>query len=207
MRTSSEALGARSSFLPPVERPRGLVMRIAFRYAKRRFGKVISPLTVFSARMPIGFGMFAGKISQLDKKLVLPADVAALVREQVASVNGCHFCQDAARYFALRETPGAAARFDALESYRTSELFTEADRAALDYATELTANHNVRTETFARLRSHFSEREICDIVWLVASEHYYNISNIGLNIESDELCAVPLAASAAQASGDLREAD
>jgi hypothetical protein len=33
-----------------------------------------------------------------------------------------------------------------------------------------------------------SEREICDLVWLVASEHLFNITNIGLNIGSDGLC-------------------
>lgn len=42
--------------------------------------------------------------------------------------------------------------------------------------------------TFAALAEHHSEREICDIVWLVASEHLFNLSNIGLNIGSDGLC-------------------
>jgi hypothetical protein len=27
-------------------------------------------------------------------------------------------------------------------------------------------------------------------VWLVASEHFYNITNIGLNIHSDMLCDI-----------------
>ena len=35
---------------------------------------------------------------------------------------------------------------------------------------------------------HYSEREICEIVWLVTSEHVYNITNLGLNIHSDMLC-------------------
>jgi hypothetical protein len=41
------------------------------------------------------------------------------------------------------------------------------------------------------LEWHFSEREICDIVWLVASEHLYNKTNVGLNIGSDGFCEVP----------------
>ena len=48
-------------------------------------------------------------------------------------------------------------------------------------------------DTFARLAHHYSERRICEIVWLVASEHLYNITNIGLNIHSDMLCDVTLA--------------
>ena len=82
------------------------------------------------------------------------------------------------------------AKFDALPDYRTSPLFNEAERAALDYATELTRNRNVEPRTFDRLRKHYSERAICEIVWLVASEHFYNITNLGLNIHSDMLCDI-----------------
>ncbi|HVJ58901.1 MAG TPA: hypothetical protein VM574_13780 [Terrimicrobiaceae bacterium] len=37
---------------------------------------------------------------------------------------------------------------------------------------------------------HYSEREICEIVRLVAREHLYNMTNIGLNIHSDMLCDI-----------------
>ncbi len=48
---------------------------------------------------------------------------------------------------------------------------------------------------------HFSEREICEIVWLVATEHYYNISNHGLNIHCDMLCDMSKKQWAAHAVG------
>ena len=62
------------------------------------------------------------------------------------------------------------AKFDALEEYRTSPLFTDAERAALDYVTELTKNRTVNPDTFERLAQYYSEREICEIVWLVANQ-------------------------------------
>ena len=80
------------------------------------------------------------------------------------------------------------AKFDALEDYATSPLFSDKERALLDYVTKLTRDKKVDLQTFARLRGFCSEREICDVVWLVASEHFYNMSNIGLNIHSDMLC-------------------
>jgi alkylhydroperoxidase family enzyme len=82
------------------------------------------------------------------------------------------------------------AKFDALAQYRSSPLFTDAERAALDYVTELTKDKKVPPQTFARLAGHYSERAICEIVWLVASEHFYNMTNIGLNIHSDMLCDI-----------------
>jgi hypothetical protein len=42
----------------------------------------------------------------------------------------------------------------------------------VDYVTELTKDKKVDPDTFARLSAHYSEREICEIVWLVASEHF-----------------------------------
>src|SRR5262249_60389036 len=79
------------------------------------------------------------------------------------------------------------AKFDALDEYKTSPLFTDAERVALAYVTELTKDKKVNRDTFARMRSHYSERAICEIVWVVASEHVYNMTNTGLKIHSNML--------------------
>lgn len=179
-------------FLAPLERPPGLLLKVVFFFVRRQFGKVMTPLTVFAARMPAVFGSFYGKVGQLDKKLRLSAKTAVIIRHRVASINRCLFCMDAARYYATKQF-GDTARFEALGKYQTSPLFTEAERSALDYATELTTDRKVAPETFARLKRHYGEREICDIVWLVASEHIYNLTNIGLNIGSDGLCQLSAA--------------
>jgi alkylhydroperoxidase family enzyme len=144
---------------------------------------------VYSARLPLAFGLFYTKIGRLDKKLTLPPETILLIREQVARINVCLFCMDMGRLFTIKASMNEA-KFDALENYRTSNLFTDAERAALDYVTELTTDKQVNLNTFARLSAHYSEREICEIVWLVASEHLYNLTNIGLNIHSDMLCDV-----------------
>jgi len=177
------------TFLPPIEKPQGLMMKLAYYFTRREFGKVLTPLKVHSARLPTAFGLFYTKIAKLDKKLQLPPETALLIREQVARINVCLFCMDIGRSFAVRASMNQA-KFDALEQYNTSSLFTEKERAAQDYATELTRNKKVNPETFARMSRYYSEREICEIVWLVASEHVYNMTNIGLNIHSDMLCDI-----------------
>lgn len=175
------------TFLPPIENPPALMMKMVYGMSKRQFGKVMTPLKVFAARMPLGFGMFYGKISKLDKKLKLPQETQMLIRERVARINVCLFCIDIGRWFTIKARMNQA-KFEALNDYKTSPLFNEAERAALDYVTELTEKKQVSEQTFARLRKHYSERAICEMVWLVASEHFYNMSNIGLNIHSDMLC-------------------
>jgi len=177
------------TFLAPIENPHGLMMKLVYAMTRRQFGKVLTPVKVVSARMPLAFGIFGGKIGKLDKKLLLSREMVMLVREQVAHINICLFCIDIARSFTIKESMNQA-KFDALEHYRTSPLFSDAERAALDYVTELTRDKKVEPATFARMSGYYSEREICEIVWLVASEHFYNMTNIGLNIHSDMLCEI-----------------
>jgi len=178
-----------NAFLPPIDKPQGLVKKLAYYFTRKQFGKVLTPIKVHSARLPDQFGLFYAKIDRLDKKLTLPREMVFLIRERVAQINICSFCVDIGRSFAIKASMNEA-KFDALDQYRTSSLFSAAERAALDYVTELTNNKEVNPNTFAHLARHYSEREICEIVWLVASEHLYNMTNIGLNIHSDMLCDI-----------------
>ncbi|HEX4031615.1 MAG TPA: hypothetical protein VHX20_14700 [Terracidiphilus sp.] len=177
------------AFLSPVEKPHGLIKKLIYAVARRKFGKVPTPVKVVYARMPVAFGLFVSKIPRLDKKLELPPETQMLIRERVARLNVCLFCIDIGRFFAIQQKMNEA-KFDAMDEYAASSLFSNAERAALDYVTELTRDRSVKPDTFARLARHYSERAICEIVWLVASEHMYNITNIGLNIHSDMLCDI-----------------
>jgi alkylhydroperoxidase family enzyme len=179
------------AFLPAIENPRGLLMKLAYYFTRRQFGKVLTPLKVHSARLPAAFTLFYSKVSKLDKKLTLSPEMVMLVRERVARINVCLFCIDIGRALTIKASMNQA-KFDALDEYRTSGLFMEAERAALDYVTELTKEKKVNPETFARMKQHYTEQQICEIVWLVASEHLYNMTNIGLNIHSDMLCEIGL---------------
>src|SRR5215831_6338592 len=148
------------TFLPPIERPRGLIMKLAYYFTRLQFGKVLTPLKVHSARMPAAFGMFYGKVAKLDKKLTLATETVMLIREQVARINVCLFCIDIGRSFTIKASMSQA-KFDALEEYQTSPLFSDAERAALDYVAELTKSKRVSPGTFSRLRRFYSEREVC----------------------------------------------
>ena len=187
------------TYLAPIEKPKGLFMKQAYRMTQKRFGKVLTPLKVVYARLPAAFAIFTSKIAELDRKLALPAETALLVREQVARINVCEFCIDIGRSLAIRASMDQK-KFDAIGEYQTSPLFSEAERAALDYVAELTRTKQIRPESFARLAKHYSERQICEIAWLVATEHYYNLVNIGLNIHSDMLCDIAKKRKAAAAS-------
>ncbi|MEO5980010.1 MAG: carboxymuconolactone decarboxylase family protein [Chryseolinea sp.] len=177
------------TFLQPIEVPSSLTMKVAYFFIKRAFGKVITSVKVHAVRLPTAFGMFYAKVGQLDRKLKLPKELVLLLRQQVAQINTCNFCIDASRAEFIKASFDEM-KFDHLIEYSLSEVFTKAEKSALLYVTELTKEKQVRLTTFEQLKDYFSEREICEIVYLVASEHLYNLTNAGLNIKSDMLCSI-----------------
>ncbi len=176
-------------FLARIDDPKDPAMRQIYAMQEARFGRVLTLAKVLHARLPIAFAQYFSSTPVLDMQLVLPAETALLIRERVARMNVCLFCIDSIRAAVIRASMNQA-KFDALEEYSSSPLFTAAERAALDYTTQLTRERKVDASTFDRLAGFFSEREICDIVYLVASEHLINLLSIGLNVRSDMICDI-----------------
>lgn len=177
-----------ATYLPPVDKPKGLMLKMLYRLMRRQFGKVPSWLTVFSARMPLAYTSWMGKVYKLNKKLKVSPDTMRLVRARVDSINMCTWCMDAGRWYVIKHDPQSLPKLDAVDEYQTNPLFSDKERAALDFATELTEQKRVSPDSFEMLSRHYSEREICEIVWLVSTNHLFNINNLGLGVGSDGFC-------------------
>jgi alkylhydroperoxidase family enzyme len=175
--------------LEPIEKPKGLLMRIAYWMTRRQLGKVITPVKVLYPRMP-GVMRLSYEIQKFEMKGIrLEPGLKFMVATLASQINGCGFCVDIAQAMAIRERLGMG-KFNALSEYRTSPLFSDRERAALAYVEEATRHKRVSDATFEKLRRHFSKREIVEITWLNAVENYYNLINLPLEIESDGLCAI-----------------
>lgn len=166
------------------------MLKLLYSLLGRQFGKVPGWLTVFSARMPLAYTNWMGKVYKLNKKLKLSSETMRLVRARVDSINMCTWCMDSGRWYAINNAPHMVAKLDVIDEYQTSTLFSDKERAALDFASELTEHKHVSPDTFETLSRHYSEREICEINWIVATNHLFNINNLGLGIGSDGLCEI-----------------
>lgn len=175
--------------LEPIDKPKRLMMRIAYWMTRRQLGKVITPMRVLYPRMP-GMLKLSYEIQKFQMKGIrLEPGLHFMVSTLAAQINGCSFCVDIGRAVAIRQHLSME-KFNALSEYLTSPLFSVRERAALAYVEEATRHKCVSDATFETLRRHFSERDIVEITWLNAVENYYNLINLPLEIESDGLCAI-----------------
>ena len=82
----------------------------------------------------------------------------------------------------MAHTAGASLRLgvdekklEAVWEYRTSPLYTEAERVALDFAIAAASQPNdVTDELFARLRQHWNEGQIVEILGVVSMFGFMN---------------------------------
>jgi alkylhydroperoxidase family enzyme len=175
--------------LTPIEKPSSLLGRILTFLYRRQLGRPITPAQVVYNRVPaawrislafLRFELFGAKLSH---------ELRLLATTHTAMLNGCAFCQDIKRAFAIRQKLGTR-KFDALASWRTSDVFTPAERAALAYVEEATLSRKVSDATFAELAKHLDERGIVELTLSNAIENFYNLVNVPLEIESDGLEAL-----------------
>ncbi len=172
--------------LDPIERPRGLLLKLAYRMARRQLGRVPSALSVLYARAP-RLARLGYRIQQTSEKgLSLDPALRHLVSAQTSLLNGCGFCADLHEAQWVRKRLGGE-RFAALADWATSPHFSDRERAALAYCAEITRQRRVDDATFETLRKHFDERQIVELTWLNALANYYNLMAVPLGLESDGL--------------------
>jgi AhpD family alkylhydroperoxidase len=175
----------------PIEKPRGLLMRAAYRLSRRQLGRVMSSLSVIYARAPALAWPGAFIVRTLEKGLSLEPELRLLVTTQSSLINGCTFCADLHMAQAVQARIGLE-KFKALPEFATSPLFSERERAVLAYTEEVTRRRDVSDATFEALRKHASEREIVEITWLNAIGNFFNLMAVPLGLESDDFTSLAL---------------
>ncbi|MBW2241539.1 MAG: carboxymuconolactone decarboxylase family protein [Deltaproteobacteria bacterium] len=176
--------------LEPIPRPSSFLGRVMSLGMRRVLGQAITPAQVLYNRVPRMWNVAWANL-RLTNSLAMSRELALLLQTQIALRNGCEFCADIARAFAIRQAMGIE-RFDALACWQESEVFDDAERAALAYA-EAMSDRCVDDAVFEQLRKHWSEREIAEITAVCALENYYNLINLALEIPSDGLERLALA--------------
>ena len=104
-----------------------------------------------------------------------------LVRMRASQINGCAYCiymhaKDAVKH------GESDLRIHMLDGWRHSPLFTDRERAALNWTESLTriTKTHAPDEDYALLKSQFSEAEIAYLTLLIGTINLWNRVQIGL---------------------------
>ena len=122
------------------------------------------------------------EFSMLAAKSGIEPAIQDLVSLRASQINGCAFCIDMhAKAATLHgERP---LRMYHLASWRESTLFEPRERAALAWTEALTSlpPQGVPQDTYDRVRTQFSEKELSDLTFSIMAINAWNRVNVGFN--------------------------
>ena len=179
---------ARIEPLPPQHTPE---LADAFEAMRRNLGFIPNSMLILQRKPRI-----ARALQQLTAAIWDPAGEVdrgfkRLVAHVASRAAGCQYCMahtaGGALHFGIEERKLAA-----VWEFRTSLLFSEAERVALDFAIAAASVPNGVTEDmFSAMRKHWSEGQIVEIVAVVATFGFLNRWNdtMGTPLEDEPLAA------------------
>jgi 4-carboxymuconolactone decarboxylase len=195
----------------------GLTVRLAYRFGPRMMRKLtgrepqrgtgLEPMEVWAHQPKMMMAM--GKYNQAIRKgKGVDERIKNLVELKGAQMIGCEWCVDLGSQI-WRNSGFTDDELLALPRYRSSELFTNREKVALDYTVAVMRTPvAVTDELFALVREQFSDEQIVEItalLTLVNLDRFNAAFGIGSAGFSDGMvCVVPdRPAAAAQASQSL----
>jgi AhpD family alkylhydroperoxidase len=134
---------------------------------------------------PIYWDMMAG----MDKRIyesTIGISLIDLIKVRVSQINKCAFCVDYHTEDALKHGE-TARRLFALSAWQESPLFSDVERIVLEVVEEVTFifNHGVSDEAYQKLQSHFTKKEIADIIICICHMNFLN--RIGISTKTAAL--------------------
>ncbi len=119
----------------------------------------------------------------------VPVELKNLIASVASKAAGCRYCQAHAIFGASR-TGADRERMKAIWDYASSNLFTDAERAALDLAVAAASVPNgVTDEMFAEVRRHWDDGEIVEIMGVIALFGFLNRWNDSIATQLEEASA------------------
>jgi alkylhydroperoxidase family enzyme len=190
--------------LPP--KRAGLLTRVMYRVAKRRYGQVPEPFAVAAhhRRLLVAGAIHETMVQRASR--TLPVSVRELAVFWTARGIGCSWCVDFGAM--LQRLDGLdIQRLKDIDNYATSTAFTDDERAAIGYANAMTTDpHTVTDEQVADLRSRFGDAGVFELTYQIGLENMRARVNAALGIteqgfNSGDACRIPWADEASQTAG------
>jgi AhpD family alkylhydroperoxidase len=167
--------------VPPSEAD--LLVRAAYAYTRRQYGKVVEPLAVSAHHRPTMIGMGAFELA-LERSRRVPDRLKVFGELKAALMAGCEFCLDIGSWIA-RGHGITEAELREFGNYRDSDLFSELDRLVIDYAAGMSSTPvAVSDELVAGLREHLDDAQLVELTNAIAWENWRARFNWALGIES-----------------------
>ena len=109
------------------------------------------------------------------RKTELEESLLHMIKMRASQINGCAYCSDMHSKDA-RANGESEQRLYSLDAWRECPYYTDRERAALAWTEAVTqvSQGHVPDEVYEQVKPHFSEKELCDLTFAVATINAWN---------------------------------
>lgn len=173
----------------------GLLVRLGYWYSRRRFGRLPEPFGVAAHSRAVFTSLARLELAVERKWTANDPHLVELAVLRAALTVECPWCVD----FGSMVSAGTglpAQKVEQLSRWRTSDVYSDVERLALEYAEAMSATPLAVTDDLVeRLRHHLSDKQLVELTAYIALENSRARNNAALGIEpqgfSAGACAVP----------------
>ncbi len=153
---------------------RSATLRQAAPRLQMQFGFIPNSIRTMAHRPKLVDGFLALQGAVMGGDGTVSAELKKLVAHVASKAAGCLYCQAHTTFTAGRAGTDAE-RLANLWDYQTSDLFSEAERVALDYALAAGSVPNGVTESLmTRMRVHWCDEQIVEILGVISFFGFLN---------------------------------
>ena len=167
-------------------------LRPFFWNQRRKYGQVLDAALMWarSPKLFLGVAVLYGMIDR--RRSPIEPALRSLITVRVSQINWCEFCVDI-NSATLLKRGASMEKVEALGNWRASNLFSDRERAALDYAEAMTrSDARVNDSHFEALRKHFDDNAVVELTALIALQNMSSKFNSALAVPPQGFCKVPL---------------
>jgi AhpD family alkylhydroperoxidase len=174
----------------------GLVIRMAYWFAKRRFKVVPEPFTVLARHPKLFLAAARHEMAAEKASKKLPANVLDIAVYRVAQQLGCLWCVDFGTMLQVHAGLDIE-RLKHIDDYATSPTYSRQERLAVAYADAMTATPvGVTDEQVQELRAEFGDEAVVELTYQIALENSRARTYSALDIRdqgfsSGDACRIP----------------
>ena len=175
----------------------GPLIKLAYRYAGKRFKEVPEPLAVMAHHPKLFFASAVQETAAEKASTVLPANIREIGVYRAAWTVGCSWCIDFGTMLSRLEGLDID-RLKHIADYQTSPLYSDDERAVIAYADAMSATPTTVTdEQVADLERRFGRDGLIELTYQIGLENQRARVNSALGIHeqgfSTDACRVPWA--------------
>lgn len=175
--------------IPPVERENASKqVQTIYDSLVKVYGTELNPLKVLAHRPAVMRAVMSLYGAIHEHSETVSDELKELISLRIAQVNGCrNYCVPMHTH-QLRKLGTSDDKIRSLVRYAASDLFTDKEKVALEYAERMTVPSMVVNEAFfERLKAHYSDLDVVDLTAVIGTLNFWTKVIDALEVPLDDV--------------------